>query len=123
MDFTQRRPISLSLRIQEEAIALAQESGNIKLEKNFAVKYNLIVTVCHYPPGLSKWNPIEHRLFSEISKNWAGKPLDSYETSINYIKTTKTSAGLTVKAKLVKKNTTKGFKFQTNLMKQLSNTK
>ena len=39
------------------------------------------VTVAHYPPGASKWNSIEHRLFSEISKNWAGRPLDSYETT------------------------------------------
>ena len=47
-------------------------------------RYGLEVTVCHYPTGASKWNPIEHRLFSEISKNWAAKPLDSYETILNY---------------------------------------
>jgi hypothetical protein len=44
---------------------------------------------CHYPAGASKWNPIEHRLFSEISKNWAGCPLRSYETILNYIRTTR----------------------------------
>ena len=47
-------------------------------------EHGLDVTVAHYPPGASKWNPIEHRLFSEISKNWAGRPLDSYETILNF---------------------------------------
>ena len=61
----------------------------------------LFVTVCHYPPGASKWNPIEHRLFSEISKNWAGQPLTSFETVVNYIRTTRTETGLTVDAHLV----------------------
>jgi len=59
-------------------------------------------------PGASKWNPIEHRLFSEISKNWAGKPPDSYETVVNYISTTKTSKGLTVEVELTKNTYQKG---------------
>jgi len=63
----------------------------------------LSVTVCHYPPRSSKWNPIEHRLFSEISKNWRGRPLDSYETILKYIRTTKTKAGLKVNARLITK--------------------
>jgi len=58
------------------------------------------VTVCHYPPYASKWNPIERRLFSEISKNWKGEPLTSYEKMLNFIRTTKTEAGLKVKAYL-----------------------
>lgn len=58
------------------------------------------VTVCHYPSGASKWNPVEHRLFSEISRDWAGQPLDSYETILNYIRSTETRAGLRVKAYL-----------------------
>jgi transposase len=58
------------------------------------------VTVCHYPPGTSKWNKIEHRLFSFISMSWKGKPLRSYETMINLIRATKTRSGLTVKAAL-----------------------
>ena len=66
-------------------------------------EHGLDVTVAHYPPGASKWNPIEHRLFSEISKNWAGRPLDSYETILNFIRTTKTKTGLKVNARLVKK--------------------
>jgi hypothetical protein len=61
---------------------------------------NLSVTICHYPPGTSKWNPIEHRLFSQVSNNLAGRPLDSYETLVNYISTTSTKTGLRVKASL-----------------------
>ena len=66
--------------------------------------FGLRVTVAHYPPGASKWNPIEHRLFSEISKNWAGQPLNSYETMLKYIRTTATKSGLRVRATLLKKS-------------------
>ena len=51
--------------------------------------------VAHYPPATSKWNPIEHRLFSEISKNWAGRPLDSFETILKHLRTARTSCGKT----------------------------
>jgi hypothetical protein len=61
---------------------------------------NLIIHVCHFPPGTSKWNKIEHRLFSMITKNWRGKPLTSLATIINLIGSTKTKTGLTVKAVL-----------------------
>src|ERR1035437_10246187 len=57
-----------------------------------------------YPPGSSKWNPIEHRLFSEITKNWRGRPLDSYETVLNHLRTTKTKTGLAVSACLLEGN-------------------
>ena len=60
----------------------------------------LAVTVAHYPPGASKWNPIEHRLFSELSRNWAGEPLDSYQQILNYARTTNTQTGLQVTAYL-----------------------
>ena len=73
-----------------------------RLQMKFCSPFGVAVTVCHYPPGTSKWNPIEHRLFSEISKNWAGRPLDTYETVLNYLHTTKTKTGLTVKAKLMR---------------------
>ena len=66
--------------------------------QNFADRYGLTVTVAHYPTGASKWNPVEHRLFSEISKNWAGRPLDSVDTMLNYIRTTRTHRGLGVRA-------------------------
>jgi DDE family transposase len=72
-----------------------------ELQTRFCDRFGLTLTVCHYPPGTSKWNPIEHRLFSEISKNWAGQPLESYETVLNFIRTTKTSTGLVVNATLL----------------------
>jgi hypothetical protein len=60
----------------------------------------MAITVCHYPPGTSKWNKIEHRLFSFISLNWRGKPLLNFETVINLIDGTHTRSGLKVKAVL-----------------------
>lgn len=70
------------------------------LQHKLCNRYRLTVTVCHYPTSASKWNPIEHRLFSEISKNWAGQPLISSEVALKYIATTTTTTGLTVKAYL-----------------------
>jgi hypothetical protein len=67
--------------------------------QQFCDQFNLVVTVCHYPPGTSKWNRIEHRLFSFISLNWQGQPLVSYETVVNLIGATRTRTGLRVKAK------------------------
>jgi len=72
--------------------------------------HGIKVTLCHYPAGASKWNPIEHRLFSEISKNWAGCPLRSYETIVKYIGTTRTETGLRVTAHLVDQQYPKGVK-------------
>ena len=66
-----------------------------------ANRHGLRVTVAHYPPATSKWNPIEHRLFCVVSKNWAGRPLDSYETILKYLRTTRTATGLRVRAHLV----------------------
>lgn len=60
----------------------------------------MAITVCHYPPGTSKWNRIEHRLFSFISLNWKGKPLVNFETVVNLIGGTRTRTGLKVKAVL-----------------------
>jgi hypothetical protein len=68
--------------------------------QHLADQIQLPITVCHYPPGTSKWNQIEHRLFSFISLNWKGEPLINYETIINLIGGTKTRAGLKVKAVL-----------------------
>jgi hypothetical protein len=64
----------------------------------FATEAGLEINVCHYPPGTSKWNKIEHRLFSFITKNWRGKPLISLETVINLIANTTTEKGLEVRA-------------------------
>jgi hypothetical protein len=79
----------------------------------------LALPVTHYPAGASKWNPIDHRLFSEISKNWAGEPLTSYETILNHLRATKTTTGLRVKAYLVKKQYLKGVKISDDQMQQL----
>lgn len=65
--------------------------------------FGIAVTVCHYPTGASKWNPIEHRLFSHISANWAGVPLRALETMLKYIRTTTTQTGLKVCARLNRK--------------------
>jgi hypothetical protein len=66
----------------------------------FALETGLAVTVCHFPPGTSKWNKIEHRLFSHITMNWRGRPLTSHEVIVNTIAATTTRTGLTVRAAL-----------------------
>jgi hypothetical protein len=66
----------------------------------FSDETQMAVTVCHYPPGTSKWNKIEHRLFSFISLNWRGTPLVNFETVVNLIGGTRTRSGLKVKAVL-----------------------
>lgn len=76
-----------------------------------AVEINLEITVCHYPPGTSKWNKIEHKLFSFISMNWKGRPLISYEVIISLIRNTKTRKGLETYARLDRKRYKKGRKF------------
>ena len=70
------------------------------LQEKLCDHLGLWVTVCHYPPGCSKWNPVEYRLFSQISINWAGRPLRSLETMLGYIRGTTTKTGLTVTAEL-----------------------
>ena len=90
------------------------------LQHQLCNPYRLTVTVCHYPPGASKWNPIEHQLFSQISLNWAGKPLESYQTVVNYIRTTKNASGLRVSARLIKKNYLKGEQISQKEMEQLA---
>jgi hypothetical protein len=66
----------------------------------FAAETGLEVTVCHFPPGTSKWNRIEHRLFSAISMNWRGRPLVSHEVIVELIGATRTRSGLRVRAAL-----------------------
>ena len=78
--------------------------------QKFCSETDLSITVCHFPPGTSKWNKIEHRLFSHITMNWQGKPLESYETIVNLIGATKTRKGLKVKAVLDKNHYEKGIK-------------
>lgn len=72
-----------------------------QLQSQLSDQLSLIVTVCHYPTGCSKWNPIEHRLFSQISQNWAGQPLRTFDIMLGYIRDTTTSTGLKVSAKML----------------------
>ena len=72
-----------------------------KLElQQFADETGLSISVCHFPPGTSKWNKVEHRLFSFISSNWRGEPLRDYETIVNLISRTTTAKGLQVTCRL-----------------------
>ncbi len=89
------------------------------LQEQVADRFGLTVTVCHYPPGTSKWNPIEHRLFSEISKTWAGCPLRSYAVLLEYLRQTRTATGLGVRAELVSTRYAKGRKVADAVMKGL----
>jgi hypothetical protein len=68
--------------------------------QELAVKLGMTVHVCHFPPGTSKWNKIEHRMFCHITQNWRGRPLISHEVIINLISNTATDHGLTIKAEL-----------------------
>ena len=90
------------------------------LQDRLCNPFDLTVTVSHYPPGASKWNPIEHRLFSEISKNWAGEALTSLEKMLNFIGTTTTEAGLAVNAHLIQGRYDTGVKVSDRQMRQLS---
>lgn len=79
--------------------------------QRFADETGLEVTVSHFPPGTSKWNKIEHRLFSAISQNWRGRPLSNHETMVSLIANTTTDTGLRVRAKLDKRSYPTGRKF------------
>jgi hypothetical protein len=81
-----------------------------QVQQQLADQFGLEVMICHYPTGASKWNPIEHRLFSQISLNWAGKPLRTFEAMLAYIRNTTTQTGLQVKAFLVEPLFEKGQK-------------
>jgi Rhodopirellula transposase DDE domain len=70
----------------------------LNLQEKLCDTFGLTATVCHYPAGCSKWNPVEHRLFSYISTNWQGKPLKTLEIMLGYIRGTSTATGLKVKA-------------------------
>jgi hypothetical protein len=82
-----------------------------KLELNaMARQFGLAITVLHYPPGTSKWNKIEHRMFSHITENWRGRPLESVETIVSLIGSTKTRTGLRIRAQLDENTYEKGIK-------------
>jgi hypothetical protein len=103
------REMGQALYPQGEQVLICADSGGssgyrIRLWKvelqRWANETGLDVTACHYPPGTSKWNKIEHRLFSYITMNWRGRPLLSYRVVVNLIAATTTAAGLRVQADL-----------------------
>ena len=88
--------------------------------QKFSSEEKINVTVCHFPPGTSKWNKIEHRLFSYISKNWRGRPLLTYRNVVQLIASTKTKTGLKVEARLDKRSYKKGIKISDEEMKKIN---
>jgi hypothetical protein len=90
-----------------------------ELQRQVVECFGLSITLCHYPTGASKWNPVEHRLFSEISKHWAGQPLDSYSTIVRLINETTTETGLRVCATLVTKDYPTGQKISDRQMRNI----
>jgi hypothetical protein len=90
------------------------------LQEKIADVYGLRVTVAHYPAGASKWNPIEHRMFSEITKNWAGRPLESFEILLNYARGSGTKTGLQIEAYLDEREYSKGHKVSDKEFKKLN---
>ena len=86
----------------------------------FADETGLVLSVCHFPPGTSKWNKIEHRLFSFISSNWRGEPLRDYETIVNLIAQTTTAKGLRVKCRLDRRKYPTGKRVSDEEMKRVN---
>ena len=91
----------------------------VELQK-LADEFRLDVRVAHFPPGTSKWNKIEHRLFCYITENWRGKPLRTFETVVQLIGNVTTATGLRVKAKLDKRKYAKGITISKAQMDELS---
>jgi len=88
--------------------------------QRFADETGLQISVCHFPPGTSKWNKIEHRMFSYISQNWRGRPLVSIETIVNLIGATKTKKGLSIQTSVDTNEYAKGIKITDQEIKTLS---
>jgi hypothetical protein len=89
------------------------------VQELLADRYGLVVTVCHYPRGASKWNPVEHRLFGPISINWAGVPLRSPEVLLGLLRGTATRTGLHVTAEWWERTYRRGVKVSATQMADL----
>lgn len=103
-ELPERYPTATSVLIEADSGGSNSARSRVwkqQLQAQIADTLGLTITVCHYPTGASKWNPIEHRLFSEISKTWAGCPLRSFGLMQQYIADTTTQTGLHVQAYLV----------------------
>lgn len=96
------------------------KAWKLNLQQHLCDRFQLTISVCHYPPGCSKWNPVEHRLFSQISRNWEGKPLRTLGTMLGYIRGTTTTTGLKVTAYLDEGTYRKGQKVSREEMDQLN---
>jgi len=115
-------------RSAEELLVLADSGGSngarcrlwkYALQEKLVDPYLVAVTVCHYPTGASKWNPVEHRLFSEISKHWAGQPLSDYPNMVRLVGETRTQTGLVVKCTLSDKHYATNIKVSNGQMRSL----
>jgi hypothetical protein len=95
-------------------------SWKIQVQKQLTDQFGIEVMICHYPTGASNWNPIEHRLFSQITQNWAGQPLQTFQAMLNYIRGTTTQTGLSVSAFLVTRTFEKGLKYSKQERKDLN---
>ena len=90
------------------------------LQERLADECGLAITVAHYPAGASKWNPIEHRMFSEISKNWAGVPLESFDTIVNLANNTRTKTGFRINAYRDQNLYEKGIKVSDKMFREIN---
>ncbi|MFW6280047.1 MAG: ISAzo13 family transposase, partial [Planctomycetota bacterium] len=113
----------------EELLILADAGGSngasprlwkYALHECISAAYGISITVCHYPSGASKWNPVEHRLFGPISNNWQGEPLRDYERILGFIGSTKTKTGLQVESFLNRSSYPCGIKVSDNQMEAIS---
>jgi len=105
--------------LAQRALLIEADSGGANAARSWLWKYELqtladecrlTITVTHLPTGASKWNPIEHRLFCHVTRNWAGQPLINYDTVLNFIRTTKTLPGLQCQAWLDQTDYSTGLK-------------
>jgi hypothetical protein len=118
-----RRSYQKASRLLITADSGGSNGARVRLWKwelqQLADETGLEISVCHFPPGTSKWNKIEHRLFSFISQNWRGKPLISHQVIIDLIAATTTTTGLTVKSKIDTNTYERGLKISDQQMAEL----
>ena len=114
---------------QARELLIFADGGGSNGSRNRLWKYSLQklanelemkIVICHFPPGTSKWNKIEHRMFSHITKNWRGKPLISHEVMVQLIGSTTTKKGLQIEAQLDKNDYPKGKKVSDEEMKSIN---
>ena len=121
---TTRPGLVVVVRMKLRALSMSVSGSRCRawkkaIQETICIPLGLTVTVSHYPPGTSKWNPIEHRLFSQISRNWAGEPLTDIDKALHFIRTTTTKPGLVVTAQLIADTYDKGIKITDAEMRRL----